>query len=74
MFDKTTTDVETLASVFTYLDGLRESGQVNMFGAGQYVEAVFCMEPREARKFTQAWMDTFDGESSVDERVEKALS
>jgi len=45
--------------VFEYLDDLRESGVTNMFGAGPYVEAVFGLPTKEARKLLGRWMDTF---------------
>lgn len=43
-----------------YLDGLRESGRTNMFGAGAYVESRFFLSRAEARKIVLYWMETFD--------------
>ena len=51
-------DQETL--VFSYLDRLRESGTVNMFGAGVYVEDVFDLRKFEAKGLLIKWMTTFD--------------
>lgn len=51
-----------------YLDKLRESGVTNMFGAGQYLDALF-FEPRafgstkEAKAVLMYWMNTFGQES-----------
>ena len=42
-----------------YLDGLRESGVVNMFGAGQYLQEAFGLEKREARAILKEWMKTY---------------
>ena len=43
-----------------YLDTLRESGAVNMFGAPAYVEDDFGVTKREAREITSYWMATFE--------------
>ena len=57
--DKTIyTDLEDL--VFPYLDRLRESGIVNMFGAGPYVEDEFGCNSRSAKELLIKWMSTFD--------------
>jgi hypothetical protein len=44
----------------TYLDGLRESGATNMFGAGAYVEQVFGVSRREASEIVIQWMEEFE--------------
>ena len=63
--DKTIyTDQETL--VFSYLDRLRESGVVNMFGAGVYVEDVFDLRKFEAKGLLIKWMSTFDERHPLD--------
>lgn len=46
--------------VFDYLDGLRESGVTNMFGAGPYLEKAFDLNKKEARFLLGEWMRTFD--------------
>lgn len=56
---------------FKFLDGLRESGECNMFGAGPYVQAEFGLAKLEARSVVHAWMRTFDGQSSIAERLAK---
>jgi hypothetical protein len=45
---------------FEYLDGLRESGETNMFGAAPYLQAAYPeMSSAEARKVLGEWMRTF---------------
>lgn len=65
---------QQLTEGFEYLDDLRESGRTNMWGAGAYVEMELGYNSTEANDLTGLWMDTFDGESTVDERVQKALA
>ena len=36
-------------SMFQYLDDLRESGQVNMFGSGAYIQSAFGLSRYEAK-------------------------
>lgn len=53
--------------VFSYLDMVRESGAINMFGAAPYVAEAFGLSKREARDLLLEWMQTFDerhGESA----------
>lgn len=45
--------------VFKFLDNLRESGAINMFGAGPYVQDAFGLDRREARDLVLEWMETF---------------
>ncbi len=59
---------------FAYLDTLRESGATNMFGAGSWLRDAFEMDRREASAVLKAWMETFDGTSSVADRIAKAVS
>jgi len=42
-----------------YLDGLRESGVTNMFGAGSYLYLEFGISEDESREFISEWMKTF---------------
>ena len=57
--DKTIdTDLEDL--VFPYLDSLRESGVVNMFSAGPYVEDQFGCNRGSAKELLIKWMETFE--------------
>ena len=45
--------------VFDFLDNLRASGTINMFGAGPYVQDVFGCDRHEARDLVVEWMQTF---------------
>jgi hypothetical protein len=57
---------------FEYLDNLRASGETNMFGAGAYLEAEFSLGRRKAGPILTAWMKTFDGSSSAEDRAAKS--
>ena len=46
-------------TVFEFLDTLRQSGAINMFGAGPYVQDAFGLDRREARDLVLEWMETF---------------
>lgn len=46
--------------VFKYLDALRDSGVVNMFGSAPYVIKMFAVSRSEAIKLVAEWMETFD--------------
>lgn len=42
-----------------FLDELRDSGQINMFGAAPYVADMFGVTKQEARRFLTTWMETY---------------
>ncbi len=44
---------------FKFLDALRESGQINMFGAASYLVEMFDLKRSEAREIVMEWMQTF---------------
>ena len=44
----------------TFLDALRESSVVNMFGAGSYLEDHFGLDRSGARTILQYWMESFE--------------
>ncbi len=46
---------------FEYLDRLRESGRVNMFGAAEYLWKAFGISQQEARETLIDWMDSYEG-------------
>lgn len=46
-----------------YLDELRESGDINMWGAPAYVEREFGVTSKEASEITSYWMRTFGKET-----------
>lgn len=65
----TTDDLEYY---FTYLDQLRESGQTNMYGGAQYLRSVYPeLSKEESGKVLTLWMETFDNQNTVSERVQK---
>lgn len=45
--------------VFPFLDSLRESGKINMFGAAPVVQEFFDLSKAEARFLVSEWMKTF---------------
>ena len=47
---------------YEYLNALRESGVVNMFGAGAYLEDQFGLSKSEARTILIAWMEQYKSE------------
>jgi hypothetical protein len=67
-------DRNQLFEAFGYLDALRESGATNMWGASSYVQRNLSYEKVEARNVAAKWMETFDGESTVEQRVEKVMA
>jgi hypothetical protein len=50
---------------YEYLDALRESGVVNMFGAGAYLQDQFGLSRYEAKDILIAWMGQYSGEKTV---------
>ena len=46
--------------VNVFLDQLRESGAINMFGAAPYVSDTFGVTKYEARDLVKNWMQTFE--------------
>lgn len=42
-----------------FLDELRESGAINMFGTAPYVSEAFGVDKYEARDLVKNWMETF---------------
>jgi len=45
--------------VNVFLDDLRETGAINMFGAAPYVAETFGVSKHEARDLVKNWMETF---------------
>jgi len=50
---------------YGYLNALRDSGVVNMFGAGAYLQEQFGLSRSEARTILVAWMNQYSGEKTV---------
>ena len=46
--------------VNVFLDKLRDSGAINMFGAAPYVSDAFGVTKYEARDLVKNWMQTFE--------------
>ena len=45
--------------IFKYLDQLRESGEVNMFGSAAYVQEKFELSREDAQRVVEEWMQQF---------------
>lgn len=58
-----------LAEYFDFLDDLRVSGETNMFGARPYLMREYTLAGNEAAAVLSAWMKTFDGEASPEDRA-----
>jgi len=48
--------------VFLYLEELRESGQTNMFGAVNFIQAEFECSQHMSRRYLVAWMQGYKDE------------
>jgi hypothetical protein len=48
-----------MKDIFDFLDDLRESGDINMFGAGPVLQEVFDLSRHEARAVLSDWMKQF---------------
>ena len=44
---------------YQYLDALRESGAINILGAGAYLERNFRLNKTTARAILMKWMETY---------------
>jgi hypothetical protein len=51
--------------MFVYLDNIRETGAINMFGAAPYLKDEFGLSRHEARNILLEWMDTFSERHKV---------
>jgi len=58
------TEQET--EVLSYLNSLRESGQINMFGAAPYIQDIFEVDRAEATRLLGLWMVNFNEECSYE--------
>lgn len=52
--------MEMQEKINVYLDAVRKSGAINMFGAAPYIAETFGVNKEEARKYLKNWMDTFE--------------
>lgn len=59
---------------YTFLDGLREIGVTNMFGAAPHLSTVFPeLDEKLARKVLVDWMETFSSRHPKPPKVVKVL-
>ena len=59
MAEQITNNIEVTEEHLTYLDNLRESGIVNMFGAVGYIRSEFDLSKTDATDVLTHWMKTF---------------
>lgn len=45
--------------VFRFLDEIRRTGKINMFGAAEPIQEVYGVSRNEARALLKEWMETF---------------
>jgi len=50
---------------FIFLDEIRDSGSINMFGAAPYLEDMFGLTRYEAKDILIEWMQTYSTRHSV---------
>ena len=56
---KTKLEEDTLESMFRFLFALRDSGAVNMYGAGEYLEEEYDITQKESTHVLVYWMENF---------------
>lgn len=57
--------MEMQQKVNIYLNALRKSGTVNMFGVAPLISETFGVNKEEARGYLKNWMDSFSKEEDV---------
>ena len=62
-----------LKKYFNFLDMLRESGEVNMWGASKNLDNRYACGRDEAREAHKLWVNTFDKDASLEERIKNAM-
>jgi ankyrin repeat protein len=65
---------EILTEGFALLDSVRDSGKINMFGAGPVVEDLMGVSKKDAREIVTLWMCTYNDDISIKERVDLAIA
>lgn len=65
---------DELADYFDFLDGLRESRAVNMFGARPYLAKEFELDDKKAAAVLSKWMRSFDADVSPLEQAQQAIT
>ena len=66
--------LDDLAEHFNFLDGLRLSGIVNMFGAASYLTEDMGVSKKDAKSVLLAWMQTFTEDKTPLERAQEFLT
>jgi len=61
MSENLKSDSVSQEEVSGFLDLLRETGAVNMFGATPYIMETYGVTKNEARVFLKNWMENFGG-------------
>ncbi len=61
------------AEVFEFVDLVRDSGVTDMFGAGAYIEAEFCVTNQQASRLLTRWMQTFPERHHIDRLAPPSL-
>lgn len=51
---------QTNQNYFAFLNDLRDSGEINMWGASPYLEAEFGLDRREAKQVFLNWIQSFN--------------
>jgi aryl-alcohol dehydrogenase-like predicted oxidoreductase len=67
-------DFDQLVEAFAYLDRLRETGLVNMFGSSNYVANDLGHDTATARSLVAMWMKSYDADKSVADRATAILN
>jgi len=63
------TKTKNVREEFLFLNGLRYTGAVNMFGAAPYLEMEFELTNREARRIVAEWMAWVDSSRVLGESL-----
>jgi hypothetical protein len=50
---------------FIFLDNIRETGKINMFGAAPYLQEAFQLNKYDAKDILLEWMNTFNERHKV---------
>ena len=64
--------MKDLAGYFGYLDNLWASGATNMYGARPYLQEDCDLDKATASKVLSAWMRTYNGDKTPEQRAELA--
>lgn len=49
-----------MKAIFEFLEDLKHSGQINMFGAAPILQEAFGLTKQEAREALATWMKSYD--------------